>query len=487
MKKSVFFVFAICLLAACSQKETASDKAVSSSPAIYASIESSTTRTFIDDQLNVCWNAKDWIVVFNKDTYGARYIFDGNDGDTSGSFTIDPSDEGETNNDPLPYVYAAYPYQASASAEDGRILIYLWDEQEFTEGSFDPLVNIMVAASEDETLTFKNAVGILKLRLYGDPEVPIESVTIQGNGWEIISGDALVYIAPGEDPVIEPSRDGNYSCYIDSYSSPFYLGKSASEPLDLYFLLYPTDFEYGITITVESSDGQTFTYTNRMPLEIKRSVITTTAPLKVVFPEPICIDGNFADWDELDPSKVAVAECASNPYKGALKIAKVYADYNYVFIYVEFDETAVSWSPSELVPFHIYLNGDGNTATGGFGDMFSDACVDVLLEGFLTNGYYLVGYGPTVYKWNGEANGSGWHWTEILAAGSGICSGAGRGNAVEIRLDREKYPDGVLADNFGIGFDIQQAWESVGILPNVDVTADNTMGKAPMLNVTTVK
>ena len=295
MKKSVFFVFALCLLAACSQKEIASDKAVSSSPAIYASIENSTTRTFIDDQLNVCWNAEDWIVVFNKDTYGACYIFDGNDGDTSGSFTISPSDEGETNDEPLPYVYAAYPYDYYDYVEDGAILAWLCPEQEFTEGSFDPYTNVMVAASEDETLAFKNAVGILKVRLYGDSEVAIKSVTIQGNNGEFISGDAFIAIAPGEEPEIEIAEDdyvydycsilGEYDWYSGTFGT-FNIGGSESEPVDLYFLVYPTKFEDGITITVEPSKGQAFTYTSKKPLEIKRSVITATAPLEIVFPEP---------------------------------------------------------------------------------------------------------------------------------------------------------------------------------------------------------
>ena len=202
---------------------------------------------------------------------------------------------------------------------------------------------------------------------------------------------------------------------------------------------------------------------------------------------PITIDGAFADWATLDASKVAVTKCCSEPYRGALKVAKVYADENYVFIYIEFDEAAVSWNSEEYVPFHIYLNGDGDTATGGFGDQFSDACVDILLEGFLTDGVNFASYNPGAFKWTGEANGSGWNWDEVLAEGAGLCSGAGSGNAYEIQLIREMYPDGVLADNFSIGFDIQQSWSSVGILPNADVTEDNVSGKAPMLNVTTVK
>jgi hypothetical protein len=44
-----------------------------------------------------------------------------------------------------------------------------------------------------------------------------------------------------------------------------------------------------------------------------------------------------------------------------------------------------------------------------------------------------------------------------------------------------------LADTFTIGFDIQQDWNSVGVLPNTAVTDDNTNGSVPMLVVNVAK
>jgi len=203
---------------------------------------------------------------------------------------------------------------------------------------------------------------------------------------------------------------------------------------------------------------------------------------------PITIDGDFADWSKLDASKVAVAKTDANANHTALKIAKVYADENYVFIYIEFDKDQITWEVDvEHVPFHLYINGDGDTSTGGFGDQFSDACVDALCEGFLTDGSGFASYNPGVYKWTGEVNGTGWSWEEVLPADCGMCSGAGSGNAYEIQLIREMYPLGTLADNFSIGFDIQQGWSSVGVLPNTAISDDNPNGLAPMLQVTTVK
>ena len=208
--------------------------------------------------------------------------------------------------------------------------------------------------------------------------------------------------------------------------------------------------------------------------------------------QPITIDGDFSDWAKLDASKVATAKTDPDARHTALKLVKVYADELFVFVYLEWDKEQVSAVPDvEHVPFHMYINGDGNAATGGFADQFSDACSDLLLEGMLFDGSGWAGYDPGAYKWIGEANGSGWGWEpdgeNVLASGSGLCSGKGVDGKYEICLVRELYPLGKLADNFSIGFDIQQSWDSVGVLPNAAVTDDNPSGTAPSLQVTTVK
>ena len=207
---------------------------------------------------------------------------------------------------------------------------------------------------------------------------------------------------------------------------------------------------------------------------------------------PITIDGDFSDWAKLDANKVATAKTDPNATKTALKLVKVYADEVFVFVYLEWDKDQISFEKDvEHVPFHMYINGDGLATTGGYADQFTDACSDLLLEGFLFDGNGWAGYDPGAYKWIGETNGTGWGWEpeedHVLAAGSGLCSGAGIEGKYEICLVRELYPLGKLADTFSVGFDIQQNWDSVGILPNAAVTDDNTSGHAPSLQVTTVK
>ena len=206
---------------------------------------------------------------------------------------------------------------------------------------------------------------------------------------------------------------------------------------------------------------------------------------------PIKIDGNFEDWAKLDATKVATATCDPEATKTALKVVKVYADEVYVFVYFEWDKDQISFEKDvEHVPFHVYINGDGNAATGGFGDQWSDACTDVMFEGFIYPDGVLGSYEPDIFKWVGATNGTGWEncW-EGLGAISGITEGAGIEGKYEFQITRELYPLGKLADNFSIGFDIQQAWDSVGILPNAHVEegVEGSTGLAASLQVTTVK
>lgn len=200
---------------------------------------------------------------------------------------------------------------------------------------------------------------------------------------------------------------------------------------------------------------------------------------------PITIDGQFADWAKLDASKVATATSVEGADKDALKLVKVYADELYVYIYFEWDTDLVESDAEndEQVPFHVYINGDNDTSTGGFADQFEDACMDLLLEGFLFDSDdQITAYDPECFKWCGEVNGSGWdnNWEDIDSP-AGFVTGAGVNGKYEMSICRELYPAGKMATDFSIGFDIQQGWDSVGVLPNA------AEGNANSLPVVTVK
>ena len=180
---------------------------------------------------------------------------------------------------------------------------------------------------------------------------------------------------------------------------------------------------------------------------------------------PITIDGDFADWAAIDASKLAVAKNSEAATHPALKVMKVYADALYVYVYFEWDNEFIE--DKSFVPVHFYINTDGETATGGYADQFTDACADLMTEGSIFDTDELVSYEPGLCKWEGEVNGSGWDdcWVDLDPI-NGFITGAGAGNKYEVSFMRELNPLGDWADTFSIGMDIQQNWDSVGILPN---------------------
>ena len=207
----------------------------------------------------------------------------------------------------------------------------------------------------------------------------------------------------------------------------------------------------------------------------------------------ITIDGNFADWAALKDgtySKTFGDEDAPTP---ALTKAFVYADPNFIYVYFEWNKDLISYEAGvEHVPFHCYINTDGDASTGGYADQFADACSDVLLEGFIYPDGVLGSYDPGAYKWIGEPNASGWGWapdTDNLFPEGGLGEGAGVEGKYEFKLDRAMFANVGLpiADVFSIGFDIQQSWTSVGILPSVAPDESNPSGVVNSLQVTTQK
>ena len=229
--------------------------------------------------------------------------------------------------------------------------------------------------------------------------------------------------------------------------------------------------------------------------------VTVTAKQEVdPTPQPqgaaIEIDGSFADWAALPTTSYAKTYGDEEATHPALTHCKVYADPNFIYVYFEWDTDAIEAVPGvDHVPFHCYINTDGDATTGGYGDEFAEACTDILLEGWIYGGGEEGGelgtYDPAVCSWTGEAGANGWSWCDppLIGDGSGVGEGAGVEGKYEFKIDRSMLKDVgyPIADVFGIGFDIQQNWESVGILPSTAPDEGNATGYLPLLVVTTQK
>jgi hypothetical protein len=237
------------------------------------------TRVYADENLMVLWHADDRVSIFDRYTYNQEYRFTGETGDNAGAFQKVQTDDFVTGNE-LPYVYAVYPYQSSTRISNAQVLtLTLPSEQVYAVRSFGPGANTMVSATEDNNLLFKNVGGYLVLKLYGEG-VYVTSLTLKGNADEPLAGKAVVTAPLDGVPSVEmqagASREITLTC-----PEPVALGATAEDYTEFWFVLPPTSFAGGLTVTVTGGKGDRFTKSTEKSITITRSEISRMAPLKV--------------------------------------------------------------------------------------------------------------------------------------------------------------------------------------------------------------
>jgi hypothetical protein len=195
----------------------------------------------------------------------------------------------------------------------------------------------------------------------------------------------------------------------------------------------------------------------------------------------IIVDGDFSDWDELSVNDCYTVRCAPDAYYTALKEMKVYDDPYHIYVYFQFDPDQLDYSN---VSMHIAFNSDGNIHTGGY-NWWSDLCIDYLLESFIYLDNQPCPFESGIWAFDDEPNSPSWYWEEVAMSASGLGRSCVNGDRYELALSKAVLRHwGVhLAQTYGIGLDIEKDWDTVGLLPNADVTEENRMGASPMLYI----
>lgn len=221
---------------------------------------------------------------------------------------------------------------------------------------------------------------------------------------------------------------------------------------------YEASGTYTVTLTAINGDEKK-TYTEEISL---------SKPL-------IKIDGDLSDWNDVAASKLASTTLPEGATLTALKALKVCADENYIYFYLQLDQ-------SQVAPLDIFLNTDNASTTGGNSWLWDPCGADFLIEGFYTAGMS----DATVSNWPATSPQDGWEWTEVVAAGSNIVTMSDpktvSGTIVEVEASivRELIP-GTLAGEIGFGiFSSNADWSETGSLPTVSAASETS---APLLTV----
>ena len=172
MKRFTILAAALALVG-CSQYEDVTDGVVKPSTnqtEFYASMPECDSRTYVEDNKYLRWNAGDDITVFNGNSYNSHWQFAGEDGANSGKFN-EVDESGFVTGTPLDLTanYAIYPYDENITiTEAGVVSLTLPAVQAYNhtyENSFGAGANTMMAVTKntaDNFLAFKNLCGYLK-------------------------------------------------------------------------------------------------------------------------------------------------------------------------------------------------------------------------------------------------------------------------------------------------------------------------------------
>lgn len=280
MKKGFFLQSLVCLLAvSCSVQELdTKDVASYGDDVFYASLESSDTRVYVDEDIKILWDKNDQISIFNLTTQNQQFQFNGKTGDNAGTFSQVTEPVGPEES--FPFICAVYPYQNSTIInKEGVLTVTLPEEQVYREGSFGPGANTMVSSTDDHLLKFKNLGGYLVLKLYGRG-VSVSSVSIEGKNNEPLSGKATLKPELGVTPTInmEPTAGKKITLKCET---PVELGATKDEPTLFWMVVPPTSFTQGFKLTVTDSHGRVFVKETSASLSVNRNEVLRISAIKV--------------------------------------------------------------------------------------------------------------------------------------------------------------------------------------------------------------
>ncbi len=219
------------------------------------------TKNVINDDLKVSWEGGDQISVFYGNVVtGSRFttFSSGEVAEFTGSInTIVGGGEGMTDDT---YLWGVYPYSESTKYDGKYITLTLPHEQKARAGSFASGLFPQIAKSQNFFMSFYNLCCCIRFKV-SNPD--IVKVTLFGNNGEELAGQALVSM--DKYPVVEKIQKGSTKLVMDAPNKGYF-----EVDKYYYFVLYPTDFQNGLTIVYHKKDSQA-SYSNNNSFTLERN------------------------------------------------------------------------------------------------------------------------------------------------------------------------------------------------------------------------
>jgi hypothetical protein len=345
---------------------------------IYATIgdDMADTRTMLVNDKKIFWEVGDKIGViptgdFSQGWYNFTYQNDGyfNGGDATGVGTAGT-------------YFAAYPSILHAKDDTKQLLMKLDKEVKYKENSFSQPMPMFAGSTNlpSGQLTFYPAAGVIKVALAGSFKVT--KITLEGNNHEQITGVGLLNTADAK-PSLEMSpliwtiiSDKGSTEYVPGYQQVMTMddGVQLTEsPTSFYFVVAPTDFTKGITITVEG-DGLShpIVKTTASDVKVERGAMKafTSVDISAIMQEEAAtqLDALKAMYYSLDGANWTKKWDLSKPLSEVAAWPGVTADANGLVTKIDLSNNGLKGTlPAEIGNLTLLqdINLSGNNITGG--------------------------------------------------------------------------------------------------------------------------
>lgn len=222
------------------------------------------------------WQSGDriWILNGKEGDYGWKKAYVTSDSNSNkASFTEEDNSyslEGDK-------YFAVYPAASAdhATWEGTDIMgVELKANQQAVAGSFDPAAHIAVAQSDNQTLSFKNAVSLVKFQVKNEG---VKSVTIYSKGGEKITGKCNIS-AEGNVTPWTGENEANGWVELSAGDGTFVVGK------DYYISVFPSVLAGGLGIEFSFGGNKILVKSHEAEVTFKRNGIINVGELEYVAP-----------------------------------------------------------------------------------------------------------------------------------------------------------------------------------------------------------
>ena len=221
---------------------------------------------FGSEKVTFKWLAGDAISVFFGDSEGSIFVTDVTASKAKFKGTIGAVMGGGDDLTDETSLWGVYPYDKNTTCDGSSITMTLPHEQDAAAETFADDLFPSLARSTNFTMAFYPVCGSIRFKV-SDPE--IVKVTLSGNNDEDLAGTATVSMPLGGAPVVDVVSEGQKELVMKAPD-----GGCFDTSKYYYFVMYPTDFTKGLTITYYKEDEKA-SYVLNSSVKVRRNRFTS--------------------------------------------------------------------------------------------------------------------------------------------------------------------------------------------------------------------